>query len=318
VIRRLSRPAAMLAAAATITAGLAVVAAPPSGAGIGNGGVPGGGGINNGGRGASGNLPGGGSWAVGVSGGSLYVDVSADGGGATSGGTRPAEGDPCGAGERYRYLELDEARSQELRVAWPVAHSGSFYRLHCGPTALEPREQHEYFRPGSESSSSDGFYNRARHDVVLNSPDVFTSPRRDQLVRVPTWFWLDAGRWVDQTASAGPVTATATPIYSRWAIRGEGTFDCPGPGTPYTSSSSADQPSPDCGRTFTRSAAGQPDEVFSGTATIHYRISITVHGQDEHGNPVVLEQRELPDVAGLTLPFARRVAEGQALGTDVR
>lgn len=98
------------------------------------------------------------------------------------------------------------------------------------------------------------------------------------IVGADTWLWIaDPGESttgpITRTASAGGVTVTATASLDRieWDM-GDGTVvTCTTPGTPYQASfGNAD--SPDCGHTYTRSSAHQPDERYTVTATTYWTI----------------------------------------------
>ncbi|MCQ4084388.1 hypothetical protein NGB36_28355 [Streptomyces sp. RB6PN25] len=104
--------------------------------------------------------------------------------------------------------------------------------------------------------------------VIRMNPDASAA----QVVRVPTWLWVDRGVWrpVSKTVQVPgvTVTATATPQQVIWSMGDGGSVSCAGPGTPYSAAYPADASSPDCGYTYVRSSAGQPGEAFTVTATV--------------------------------------------------
>lgn len=97
-------------------------------------------------------------------------------------------------------------------------------------------------------------------ELVLPDPVIRTNPdqKHAQLVRVPTWMWLDPAMWrpVSKTAKVPgvSVTATAMPRSASWRMGDGETEVCEGSGTPYSSNFAADSSSPDCGHTYVRSS----------------------------------------------------------------
>ncbi|MBW3650773.1 MAG: hypothetical protein KY458_09430 [Actinobacteria bacterium] len=303
--------------AASLAAMVALVGtASPAGAGFGDrkkpGPVPGGGGGSNGGGGggsASGTLPNGG-YRVSIGGGQLSVFVGGGAGSPGAGAGLPNDGDSCRGGDTFRYQTIGRDEAERLRREWGVAHSGAFVRLYCGDAA-----EGEFFRPDSAPEGPTGLYSRDRHAIALNSPEVHTSPSRDQLVHVKTWLWIDSARFTTQRTSATfvdpatgepyTVTATATPTRAVWEM-GDGREQiCTDAGTPYDRSVPADRQDTTCSHTYRRSSAAQPDQVFAGRVTSYFHVQVFVNG--------VLDKEF--DSPGWTAPFARRVGEGQAVGT---
>jgi hypothetical protein len=97
-----------------------------------------------------------------------------------------------------------------------------------------------------------------------------------QLVRVPTWLWLDSATYLVKQASVSVpgmvVTATATPVGAVWRT-GDGAVVTCGRGTPWRSGADPGGASPTCGHTYTRSSAGQPGDVFTVSATVTWRVT---------------------------------------------
>lgn len=149
---------------------------------------------------------------------------------------------------------------------------------------------------------------QARAQLRLPSPLIASSPAGTQLVRLPTWLWLDRDGWLSRTATAAvpavSVTATATPVSVVWSMGDGSTVTCTGPGTPFTSRGDPRAASPDCGHTYQRSSAGAPGEQFRVTATVSWRIAWA--GAGASGT--------FPDLT-TSASAALRVAEAQALGT---
>jgi hypothetical protein len=152
---------------------------------------------------------------------------------------------------------------------------------------------------------------QAVQELVLPKPVIRTNPDEKfaQLVRVPTWMWLDAGMWkpVSETASVPgvSVTATATPRSATWVMGDGTTVVCKGAGTPYSAKFSADAKSPDCGHTFRRSSAGKPGEAYTVSVTVGWDVEWQGGGQ-QGVVPGLQTQAQMP----------LRVAEAQALVTS--
>ncbi|MFC5200169.1 hypothetical protein [Streptomyces kaempferi] len=145
-------------------------------------------------------------------------------------------------------------------------------------------------------------------ELVLPDPVIRTNPdeKHAQLVRVPTWMWLDGAMWqpVSKTATVPGVTVTATaiPRMATW-LMGEGQrVVCEGAGTPYSRKYAADSRSPDCGHIYVRSSAGQPEDAYTVSVTVTWDVEW--HGGGRQGLvPGLQTQAEMP----------LRVAEAQAL-----
>ncbi|RFU85200.1 hypothetical protein DY218_18655 [Streptomyces triticagri] len=149
----------------------------------------------------------------------------------------------------------------------------------------------------------------AVRELVLPKPAIRTNPdeKRSQLVRVPTWMWLDAAMWkpVSKTVKVPGVTVTATavPQRVRWGMGDGRTVVCEGAGTPYDAAKySAEAASPDCGHLYRRSSAAEPGEAYQVSAAVIW--DVTWHGGGEEG--VVPGQETAAQV-----PL--KVAEAQAL-----
>ncbi len=129
---------------------------------------------------------------------------------------------------------------------------------------------------------------RAVEQMGLRAPALTMTPRDPDaplLVGVDAWLWLDdADRTmvgpVTRTASAGPVSVTATAAVTsvEWDL-GDGTrLTCDGPGTPW----SPDQgtgPSPTCGHRYLTPSSTQSDGTFTVRATTHWQVDWSGAGQ---------------------------------------
>lgn len=149
--------------------------------------------------------------------------------------------------------------------------------------------------------------------LVLPSPRIRATPapERTQLVRLPTWLWVEGSAWGRRSATASvpgvSVTVTATPTKVTWTMGDGATVVCHGPGTPYRAGADPRAASPDCGHTYTSSSAGQRGGAYRVTATITW--AITWSGGGESGTFPALS----------TTASARfRVAESQAVITAGR
>jgi hypothetical protein len=95
------------------------------------------------------------------------------------------------------------------------------------------------------------------------------SPTGPQLVRLPTWLWIDPRLWTPRTTSASVpgvvVTATATPLRVSWATDDDSVVTCTGPGTPWlTPVNDPTAASPTCGHIYVRGSSSAPGGVFNG------------------------------------------------------
>lgn len=120
---------------------------------------------------------------------------------------------------------------------------------------------------------------QAYSQLRLPSPSIAASPEGPQLVRLPTWLWIENG-WEPVSATASvpgvSVTATAKPTKVKWSMGEGGSRTCDGPGTPYSSYRNPRSASPDCGYTYRRAS---DDVGFRVTATISWSVSWSGAGQ---------------------------------------
>jgi hypothetical protein len=147
----------------------------------------------------------------------------------------------------------------------------------------------------------------ARSQLRLPTPTIATNPAGEQLVTVPTWLWL-AGGWATMSATASvpgvTVTAVATPTSVTWSMGDGSAVTCTGAGTPFPAGGNPMAASPTCGYTYRMSSAGQPNQTFAVTATVHW--SVTWSGAGQAG--------VFPDMT-TQAAAAFPVAEAQALNT---
>jgi hypothetical protein len=100
----------------------------------------------------------------------------------------------------------------------------------------------------------------------LPAPNANVSPQGAQVVKVPSWFWVDPGDWTGYEAVAEvpglTVTLNANPTAVTWRT-GEGDRPCVGAGTPFNPATYQPQdPSPDCGKTYLSAHGPFEIEVF--------------------------------------------------------
>ena len=153
---------------------------------------------------------------------------------------------------------------------------------------------------------------QALSNLALPTPTIEMAPPadRDQLVNVATWLWIDPAAWrgMSATASAGPVTttATATPAEVVWQMGDGQSVTCLGPGTAYDPSKP--NATTDCSYTWRKSSAGQPGGAYQVTATLYYQAAWSATGAPGGGS--------LWLVAGPSAHAAVRVAESEAINTS--
>lgn len=125
-----------------------------------------------------------------------------------------------------------------------------------------------------------------RPQLVLSPP-----PPAPQLVRLPTWLWLDAGWWeADRRATASvpgvSVTAVASPVQVDWQMGDGGSRTCRGPGTAWRSGMDPRAKSPDCGYVYAWPSADQPGGTYTVTATVTWAVSWSGAGTSGEAGPL--------------------------------
>ncbi len=147
---------------------------------------------------------------------------------------------------------------------------------------------------------------QAVKQLGLGAPGIEMAPPPGdpQLVRVPTWLWIDSGAWraVTASASAGAVTttATATPSKVVWEMGDGEAVTCDRPGTPYD----PDRPDATTDCSYAWSAPG----VYRVTATVYWSVTWTATGAPGGGN--------LGLQTGPASGVSVRVVESQAINTS--
>jgi hypothetical protein len=213
------------------------------------------------GSGCTGYNVGGQGWAVecGTGGGS--------GGSSGSGGTSVCT-----------YITLAEAVQQDLvsqvvAASYPAAPHGYVYLVQNCPDQFFGVPSIVLYADGGELTTKD----LADQAYAELSPPVLaigTAPiGREGLVGLPEWFWIDANDYqtLQATVALAGLSATVTAKPGPLVINpgdGQGSFTCPGPGTPYNTSEPASGQQSACTFLYPQPSAGQPGNVF--------RVSISV------------------------------------------
>lgn len=214
-----------------------------------------------------------------------------------------------------RFVARGGVRSRGAVLAQAPGESGAWYVYQCsGPGGRDALFRSPVWIPDGEAPgavalpSPEELAEQARSQLRLPSPVIGSSPAGTQLVRLPTWLWVDRAVWQPRSATASvpgvAVTATATPTSVSWSMGDGATVTCAGPGTPFPADGVPEAASPDCGYTFHRSSASAPGERFRSTATVRWRV--TWSGAGASGT--------FPDMT-TSAGASFRVAEAQALGT---
>ncbi len=134
-------------------------------------------------------------------------------------------------------------------------------------------------------------------------PEVALSPTGDQIVNLPSWFWISNWKELSGTATVGGVTVTVTarPASARWSFGDGGTSSSCAPGVPWTPTA---DPSRACTHSWARSSAAQGSESYRLSVTVNWSAAYTVTGGAGGG--------ALPALARTTTTPVR-VAEVQAI-----
>jgi hypothetical protein len=146
---------------------------------------------------------------------------------------------------------------------------------------------------------------QAVRQLGFASPAIEMAPPdgSPQLVGVATWLWIAPGAWRTLTASAtaGPVTttATATPSKVVWDMGDGQSVTCDGPGTAYSPSA----PNATTGCSYTWPGPGS----FTVSATVYWSVTWTASGAPGGGN--------LGVQAGPPAQVPVSVTESQAINT---
>lgn len=115
--------------------------------------------------------------------------------------------------------------------------------------------------------------------LALSGPDIGLAPDPSKmgLVGLPVWMWTRVAptTWGPLSATASlpglSVTATARATRIVWGMGDGQHVTCEGPGTPYNRGGT-ETTSPTCGYVYANSSAGQPEGVYTVTATTTWEI----------------------------------------------
>jgi hypothetical protein len=149
----------------------------------------------------------------------------------------------------------------------------------------------------------------------LPAPRVGMSPPNTaEVVNFQDWLWVATSMWhpISATASAGPVAATATATPQRVVYdMGDGSqVVCSGPGTPYNAAAAPGDQSTNCSYSYASSSAGQPNNMYTASATIYWHVTWTAVGAFGGG--------DLGEIPGDIATTQVAVDEVQALNTASR
>ncbi len=149
----------------------------------------------------------------------------------------------------------------------------------------------------------------------LPAPRVGMSPPNTaEVVNFQDWLWVDSSMWrpISATASVGPVAATATATPQRVIYdMGDGSqVVCTGPGTPYNPAVAPGAQTTNCTYSYTSSSAGQPNNMYTASATIYWHVTWTAVGAPGGG--------DLGEIPGEVATTQVAVDEVQALNTASR
>jgi hypothetical protein len=184
------------------------------------------------------------------------------------------------------YYKQTSGDTQGLAALGPAAPGpGAWYMQTCVGSTTGLGLGQLVWVPGSAPVPPVVVARQAASQLALDSPRIATSPPTgtEQLVRLPTWLWIDPASWQAQHATASvpgvSVTANATPTTVTWTLGDGTTLTCRGPGTAYSAGADPAAASPDCGHTYMRSSADQPGGAFAVTATVTWGITWAGGGQ---------------------------------------
>ena len=146
---------------------------------------------------------------------------------------------------------------------------------------------------------------RAASELVLPTLVIRWNPAppADQVLFVPTWFWVDPASWAPQSATASvpglSVTAKATPARVQFTTGDGGSVTCDGPGTAWKSGMDPLASSPTCGYTYPKPG------TYTLTATVTWTVTWAGGGANGTVDPLTT-----------TVSQPVRVVEAGALNTN--
>jgi hypothetical protein len=210
------------------------------------------------------------------------VSVSAD-----SSTGDPAQGGAGTSGVHCTYALVDPADAALLGAGGPPPGHWA-YPFCTGEGYVNPMAVVWIYDGNSPGASLATLATQAASHLQLPSASVGTSPTGSNItVNVPTWLWVDAAMWhgLTATASAGPVsaTATATPYEVIWDMGDGSRITCHGLGTPWNVNAPADDPS-GCSYTYSQSSASQPNGTYTITTTVYWHVTWTAKGAPGGGD----------------------------------
>jgi hypothetical protein len=166
----------------------------------------------------------------------------------------------------------------------PLTESEWYYQAcHYTDTGELYYSSYWQYTPGAPAAPGPDLGQMAREafDAMdLRFPVPYTSPLIDvdQIVGLPTWFWIDPAGWQPAPARAELpgfwVEVTATPRHVVWDTGDGGSVTCDGPGTPYDLAGGDGQWT-DCSHVFQYDSSGEPGGRYSLSATIVWDIAWT-------------------------------------------
>lgn len=224
----------------------------------------------------------------------LSSGVDADGNGVTvHAGYAESEGSGSTAPTSHcTYTQIDPTDAALLGPSIPLG--GNWVIEQCsGPGWVNPMKVTWVpavlaVNVGSGPASPPMLAEQAASSLRYPPMNVEMSPAAaDVTVNLTTWLWVDSGIWhaISATASAGPVsaTATATPDKVVWQMGNGDTVTCNGAGTPWTPQDAPDRPS-DCSYTYRQSSANQPGGTFTVTTTVYWHVTWASQGAPGGGD----------------------------------
>jgi hypothetical protein len=166
-------------------------------------------------------------------------------------------------------------------AAQPGQGPGAWYVFQCtSPGARDALYRPPVWIPDAAPGAApdpEALAEQARNRLGLDGPRIGMSPVGDQLVRLPTWLWLDAAGWHQAAATAAAdgvsVTAVARPVAVVWSMGDGATVTCNGPGTQFKAGGDPKAASPDCGYTYRSRSLDSPGGAFRVTATVRWDVS---------------------------------------------
>lgn len=182
----------------------------------------------------------------------------------------------------YRPADIDPATEAAMGGS-PQGRGGWYWRTCRGDLDGSANSMMLVWLENPPAISPEILARQAASRLVLPAVQVRSSPSGEKLVRLPTWLWVSSSSWGSRSATASvpgiTVTARAHATRASWVMGDGTTVVCRGPGTPWRSGTNPRAQSPDCGHTYTRSSAGQPQSSYPVSVTVTWAISWSGGGQ---------------------------------------